>query len=157
MRFANVLVACVAAGLLAGCGNWTMPTRVSGDLPTSGVVPNAGLKLTPSLTVPLEKLVYWGIYGGVAYMVLDPFAPNWDIEEAKFQDGHYQLSLKMKRYYVGGAGEAREIFHRRAKELVRSGGYDGYQVVEYAEGLESSVLGSQRTATGVIRLGGRDS
>ena len=35
---------------------------------------------------------------------------------------------------------------------MRQGGYDGYQVVEYSEGLESSVLGSQRVSQGVIRL-----
>jgi hypothetical protein len=35
---------------------------------------------------------------------------------------------------------------------MRQGGYDGYQVMEYSEGMESSVLGSQRVSQGVIRL-----
>jgi hypothetical protein len=58
----------------------------------------------------------------------------------------------MKRYYAGGAGEAQSIFQRRAKELMRLNGFDGYSVVEYQEGLDSSVIGSQRTAEGVILL-----
>lgn len=155
MRTAFLAATC-AAGLLAGCGNWKMPTRLAGDLPTTAVVPAAGLKLTPSLVVPLEKLVFWGAYAGAAYLILDPLAPNWEIEEAKFSDGYYRLSLHMRRYYAGGAGEAREVFHRRAKQIVSAGGYDSYQVVEYTEGLESSVLGSQRVAAGVIRLAGQD-
>ena len=63
---------------------------------------------------------------------------------------HFRMS--MKRFYAGGAGEARVTFHRRAKELMRAGGFSAYEVVEYSEGLESSVLGSQRMAEGVIRL-----
>jgi hypothetical protein len=35
---------------------------------------------------------------------------------------------------------------------MRAGGYGGYDIVEYAEGMESSVLGAQRTVEGVIRL-----
>ncbi len=60
--------------------------------------------------------------------------------------------MSMKRYYAGGAGEARQVFNRRAKELMRAGGFGGYEIVEYSEGMESSVLGAQRTVEGVIRL-----
>jgi hypothetical protein len=97
-------------------------------------------------------MVFWGAYAGVAYLVLDPWAPNWEIEEAKFPGDRYKMSLHMKRFYAGGVGEARDVFHRRAKELMHAGGFDGYQVVQYSEGLESSVLGSQRVAEGVILL-----
>ena len=41
---------------------------------------------------------------------------------------------------------------QRAKELMRRGGFKGYTIVEYTEGLESSVLGSQRVTQGVIQL-----
>ncbi|MEI8164338.1 MAG: hypothetical protein WCI19_14480, partial [Betaproteobacteria bacterium] len=87
-----------------------------------------------------------------AYLILDPLAPNWEIEQAAFPDSHYHFSLKMKRVYAGGAGESRVVFHQQAKELMRQGGYDGYQVLEYTEGIESSVMGSQRVSQGVIRL-----
>ena len=104
------------------------------------------------MQIPLDKLVTWGLYAGAAYLILDPLAPNWEIEQAAFPDAHYHFSLKMKRFYAGGAGESRMVFHQRAKELMRQGGYDGYQVLEYSEGMESSVLGSQRVSQGVIRL-----
>lgn len=147
------LVALAVAGLLAGCNTISVPTNLSGNLPRSGtVVPNTTFNLAPALSIQLEKMVYWGLYAGTAYLILDPLAPNWSIEQAQFPSDQYHLSLHMKRYYAGGAGEARVVFHRRAKDLMRERGYDGYQVMEYNEGLESSVLGSQRTAEGVIRL-----
>jgi len=119
---------------------------------TGTIIPNTTLQLLPSFGISLEKLVYWGAYAGAAYLILDPLAPNWDIEGAAFPGNHVHLSLHMKRYYSGGAGEARVVFHRRAKQIMREGGFDSYQVKEYSEGLESSVLGSQRVAEGVIVL-----
>lgn len=139
---------------MAGCGG--LSSRLSGDLPRSGsLVPNSTLKLTPSFGIPLEKVVFWGAYVGAAYLILDPLAPNWEIEEAPLPDNNIHISLKMKRFYAGGAGEARLVFQRRAKELVQYGEFAAYEVVEYSEGLESSMLGSQRFAEGVIRLTGQ--
>lgn len=130
-----------------------MSNVLPSQLPHQGsIVPNTTLQLTPSLGIPLEKLVFWGAYAAAAYLILDPLAPNWEIEQAQFPDNRYHLSMKMKRYYAGGAGEARVVFHKRAKELMRVGGYSGYEVLEYTEGLESSVLGSQRVGNGVIQL-----
>ena len=146
----RILLAAALSCGLAGCTG-------SGLVPTNPVVPDTTLNLTPSLTIALEKIVYWGAYAGVAYLVLDPLAPNWEIEVASFPDSYYHMSLKMKRVYAGGAGESRVVFHQRAKELMRGGGYDGYQVLEYTEGMESSVLGSQRVSQGVIRLTRNDS
>lgn len=147
------LLPALAGCIVAGCSSVSVPTNLSGNLPRSGsLVPNTTLNLAPSLSVQLEKVVYWGIYAGAAYLILDPLSPNWEIEQAQFPSERYHLALHMKRFYAGGAGEARVVFHRRAKELMRERGYDGYQVVEYTEGMESSVLGSQRTAEGVIRL-----
>lgn len=126
---------------------------LSGSLPAQGpIIPDTTLNISRSLQIPLDKLVVWGMYTGAAYLILDPLAPNWEIEQAAFPDSRYHFSLKMKRFYAGGAGESRWVFHQRAKELMRQGGYDGYQVVEYSEGMESSMLGSQRVSQGVIQL-----
>lgn len=128
-------------------------TSLGGALPAQGpIIPDATLNVSNAVQIPLERIVTWGLYAGAAYLILDPLAPNWEIEQAAFPDGHFHFSLKMKRFYAGGAGESRVVFHQRAKELMRQGGYDGYQVVEYSEGMESSVLGSQRVSQGVIRL-----
>lgn len=139
----------VLVGLLAGCA---ANPQTSSDAPKT-VIPDNVLNITPSVSAyPLEKLVYWGGYVGIAYLLLDPFAPNWEIQEARLPDNHIHFQMSMKRYYAGGAGEARVLFHRRAKELVRAGGFSGYDVVEYSEGMESSLFGAQRTVEGVVRL-----
>ena len=142
-------------GLLAGCGSLLSTTNATGTFPKGGsLIPATNLAVTPTTTITLEKLIYWGGVGAIAYYVMDPFAPNWDIEEAQFPNDHYVLSLKMKRYYTGGAGEARLVFTRRAKELANTGGFSGYKILEYSEGLESSAAGSQRVAQGVVVLTG---
>lgn len=151
----RLLATIALAGLLAGCGslNYPGPTALSGPFPAQGpLIPDATLNLSNQVQIPLEKIVSWGLYAGAAWLILDPLAPNWEIEQADFPDQHFHLSLKMKRVYAGGAGEARMVFHQRAKDLMRQNGYEGYSVVEYNEGLESSVLGSQRFARGVIHL-----
>lgn len=133
---------------LGACGSSSVKS-----IPTTGTtIPNYTLKVAPSISLALEKVIYWGALAGVAYYVLDPLAPNWDIEEAPLGENHIHFSLRMKRYYSGGAGEAQALFHRRAKELMRLNGFDGYKVVEYQESLDSSILGSQRIASGVVML-----
>ncbi|MFN3883360.1 MAG: hypothetical protein ACK4Q4_01200 [Rhodocyclaceae bacterium] len=121
------------------------------------LIPDSVVQIGATVSYPLEKLVYWGLYVGAAWLIVDPLAPNWEIEEARLPDDYVHFSLKMKRIYSGGAGEARSVLDRRAKALVREGGFQGYEIVEYAERLDSSVLGSQRKAEGVIRLVKKDS
>lgn len=145
---------CVVLAILPGLGG--LAACASPDkLNATGLIPNKSLQLTSSFGLPLEKIVFWGAYAGVAYLVLDPLTPNWEIEQAPLPDNHVHLALKMKRVHAGGAGEARLLFQRRARELVQYGGFDGYEIEEYNEGLESSLLGSQRVASGVIRLTGK--
>ncbi|HEX5393376.1 MAG TPA: hypothetical protein VFW68_08850 [Rhodocyclaceae bacterium] len=145
--------------LLAACGTPKIPstpTNAQGaTVFKGGLIPATTIALSPTTTVTLEKLVYWGGVAAIAYYVLDPQSPNWEIQEAKFPDEHYMLSLKMKRYYAGGAGEARVVFNRRAKELANANGYSGYKILEYSEGLDSNIMGSQRTSEGVVVLTGQ--
>lgn len=161
-------LAFIAAGM-AGCAanpNATNATGASGsaiesvarqatNLIGGPLIPNTNVHLSPTVIYPLEKIVYWGVWAGAAWLILDPLAPNWEIEEARFPEDHVHLQLAMRRYYAGGAGEARVVFHRRARELMRAGSFTGYEVLEYAEGMESSVLGAKRTATGVVRFSGK--
>lgn len=128
---------------LTGCGT---------VLPHDQLIADKNLKITSAYGVKLDQLVYWAGVAAIAYYVVDPGAPNWEIQEAKFPEDRYRLSLKMKRYYNGGAGEARVVFQRRAQELVQSGGFGEFRILEYREGLDSNVIGSQRTAEGVIEL-----
>jgi hypothetical protein len=77
---------------------------------------------------------------------------NWELVEAKLADDRYALSLRMRRFHSGGDGEARALFHRRARELAQVGGYAGYEVLSYAEGIDSSLPFAQRVGEGVVRL-----
>lgn len=137
---------------LVGCSSLSSTSQDGSSSGTNYLIPDKTFYISKSVQIPLESLVGWGLYIGTAWLILDPLAPNWEIEQASFPDRYYHLSLKMKRVYTGGAGEARVVFHQRAKDLMRENGFDGYTVVEYTEGLESSLLGSQRTARGVIQL-----
>lgn len=138
----------LAGLMLAGCASDSVRS-----VPTSGsLIPDYTLKISPKVSIALEKVVYWGALVGLAYVVLDPLAPNWEIEAAPMGEDHVHFSLRMKRYYTGGAGEAQALFHRQAKEIMRYNGFDAYRVIEYQESLDSSILGSQRVATGVIQL-----
>jgi hypothetical protein len=67
-------------------------------------------------------------------LILDPLAPNWEIEQASFPDQPFpSFAENETRVYAGGAGEARR-FHQRAKELMRQNGYDGYHGRIFEEG-----------------------
>ena len=148
------LLVVLATLVFSGCAkNYPGPIPLSGDFPAKGpIIPSTTVRLSDAVTMPLDKLIFYGAYAATAYLVLDPLSPNWEIEEAAFPENYYHFNLKMKRYYAGGAGEARVTFNSRAKELMRRGGFDGYTIIEYNEGLDSSVIGSQRVAQGVIQL-----
>jgi hypothetical protein len=92
----------------------------------------------------------------IADVVFDPLSPNWDVKEVRLADTQYQLLMRLKRYHTGGDGEARQIFQRRAAKLARDGGYAGYQIMSYTEGIDSSTLpAAQIVAEGVVLLVGK--
>lgn len=142
----RLLPAALVGLALAACSS------VTGTYPRSGaVVPAAAVRLTENYAVSLEKLVGYAGVAAAAYAVLDPLAPNWQIHEADLGEAHYLLVLRMKRVHAGGDGEARQVFQRRAAQLARAGGYGGFEIVSYSEGIEST-LPAQRVGEGVIRL-----
>lgn len=151
MNFRPLVLMLAAAITAAGCSTPAGVTAPSGGT----LIPNSQLAVSPKTIIPAERLVYWAGVAALAYYVTDPLAPNWSIQEAKFPQERYHLSLQMKRYYVGGAGEARVVFQRRARELMYAGGFESFQVLEYSEGMDSSVIGSQRVAEGVVAMVGR--
>ena len=91
----------------------------------------------------------------VAYA--NPLGSNWNVDHQKVAANEVQITLRMRHFHAGGDGEARLIFEHRAVQLVRDGGYAGYQIVSYTERQEASLIpASQRVAEGVIRLVGKD-
>jgi hypothetical protein len=86
------------------------------------------------------------------FILSDPLAPNWEIEETRLNDDTYRLSMKMKRFHTGGAGESIQLLKRRASQLQHEQGFSQYQILEYSEGIDSQTIGARRMAEGVIRL-----
>ena len=94
---------------------------------------------------------YWAL-GLVGYAIFDPLAPTWAIEARVTGEDRVQLDLWMKRWVSGGEGEARQVFQRNARQLVDEGGYAGYDVLHYEEGMDATRPFARRTANGEIRL-----
>lgn len=142
MKLVPLLVAAMV--LVTGCSS-----TGSGGSP---LIPNKALQLTANTSVSLSTLASAAVIAAAVYVVYDPLAPNWEIEESRLNDDTYRFSLKMKRYHTGGAGESIQILKRRASQLQYEQGFGSYQIVEYTEGIDSQTIGARRVAEGVIRL-----
>lgn len=126
--------------LLGGCGS--TPTQDWLLVPAvAAVASDAGY-----LKMPLVASA------AVLYLVMDPLAPNWTIQEARQGEDRYMLALRLKAVHSGGDGEARQVFARRAAQLAGQPGYRAYEVMSWQEGLESSRPFAQRVAYGEVRL-----
>jgi hypothetical protein len=138
------------AGLIARGTDSGGNTRYS--VPASSLVPNASVKLTPNFSLSLENM----LVGAAIYYFVDPLAPNWEGEMRRVGDDTFSIVMRSKRFRsTGGDGEAGRVFRRNAEQIVREGGFDGYAVLAYSEGIESEVLGAVRFAEGTIRIGRR--
>ena len=103
-----------------------------------------------SLGLPGE--VFSPFNAALLYIVYDPLAPNWRIEEKILNEDTYYLSMRAKSFRTGGDGESIQIFKRRALKLQRERGYVGYRILDYSEGVESSTPLTHRVSEGTIQL-----
>ena len=137
-RFALCL-ATVAGSACSGIDNTTSRNII---------IPNETLNISRSLSISAESLAA----GAILFVIIDPLAPNWKIEQAQLGSNRYLIAMKKKRFTTGGDGEAGQIFNRRAAQIARDNGTDSYRVVEYTEGIESMVPIAQRVAQGVVEI-----
>lgn len=142
MRTVAILVA--SALIVTGCSS----TGTSGK----PLIPNKAIQLTAKTSLSLSSLATAAVIGAAIYVIYDPLAPNWEIEESRLADDTYRFSLKMKRFHTGGAGESIQILKRRASQIQYEQGFGNYQILEYTEGIDSQTIGARRTAEGVIKL-----
>lgn len=119
---------------------------------TNPLVPDKVMHLTSGAALKLSSLAAGAALAGAVYVIYDPLAPNWEIEESRVADDSYRFSLTMKRFQTGGAGEALQVLKRRAGQLKSELGYGGYLILEYSEGIDSRTLGARRVAEGAIKL-----
>lgn len=128
-------------------------SRTPGAVDASG---NALSTLIPAQQLNVSRVVSLSpetvILGAALYWAVDPLAPNWQLQHAPLGADSMRISLRKKRFTSGGDGEASQLFARRAQQLAREGGFAGYTVMEYTEGVESTLPVAQRVAQGVVRL-----
>lgn len=157
--------------LLGACGtvDWSLPPqadRSAADY-TFTQSPNPTVSLEPLKAVALasaaryaiteyaSNAAYLGLAGAAAvaaYVIYDPLAPNWTIEERILDRDTYRLSMRAKSFRTGGDGESGLILRRRAQQLQRERGFPAYRILDYSEGVESSTPFTHRYAEGVIQL-----
>ena len=100
---------------------------------------------TKEQTVPGDSIPAWGRVG-------DLKVPGWEVKVTRIAEDRFRLDLRMRTVIAGGDGEARTAFLRSAREIVDAGGYAGFDVMRYEEGIDSGLLFARRGASGVIRV-----
>lgn len=146
--------------LLAGSG---CATRLENLPPSGSILPGEGrVQVTSNTGFSYEELILapvgnWALnqlwnYPLNLYFVYQPFAANWNVEEAVLDDNTYYLRLQAKRFRTGGDGEAMAVLKRRAMQLQHARGFAAYRVLEYSEGVESATMGAQRYSEGIVQF-----
>lgn len=141
-RALAALVLLPLVGVETGCS-----TAGSNGAP---LIPNQEIVVSPGTggTIQVSSLVG----AAIVYMVYDPLAPNWEMEERRLGEFQYQMSLKMKRFNTGGDGDPMVIVRRRAAYLQQTGKYAAYKIVNFDQGIDSQTIGAKRWAEAVIQL-----
>ena len=148
LRIRSVLSALLCGLVVAACGS--VETK---SIPSSGsILPNATVQIGPTIAYSVEQIAVAGAAAALLYVVYDPLAPNWSIEEKPLTDDTYYLALRAKSFRTGGDGEAIQIIKRRALQLQREKGYTGYRILDYSEGIESSTPLTRRVSEGTVQL-----
>ena len=106
----------------------------------------------PVNAVGLPGKIFSPLNAAVLYIVYDPLAPNWTVQERQFDQDLFHLEMRAKSFRTGGDGEAFQILKRRAALLQREKGYASYKVLSYSEGIESSTPLTHRVAEGTYQL-----
>lgn len=88
----------------------------------------------------------------VAYAIYDPLAPTWRIDVSRAGEDRLRMDLRMKALATGGEGEARQVLLRNARQVAEAGGFAGFDLIRYEEGIEFTRPFARRFARGEIRL-----
>ena len=141
MTYSRLCCAVLAIGL-AGC------TSIAGESSKSTIIPSQALNISRSLSVPLESVAA----GALLFVIIDPLAPNWHIEQTRLGENRFRIAMRKKRFTTGGDGEAMPAFYRRAEQIAGELGSRQYRIVEFTEGIDSEVLVARRVAQGIVDI-----
>lgn len=148
MRLASATL--VSSLLLSACGS-----LLSGSVPSanhSPLISDATIRISPTYSLTVEKIVFGAAGAVLLYTLYDPLAPNWAIEEEAVGEDSYRLTLTMKRFFIGGEGEALAILRRWAEAVQAEGQYDGYRIERLEQGIESNTPFARRYAHATVRM-----
>ena len=150
------LVACETTHQINSAGEWLRsqpPLKVGSNFEISaetGLV--AGSLLVSEPVTMFQHSILSPAEAALLYIIYDPLAPNWRIEEQALNEETYYLSMRAKSFRTGGDGESVQILKRRALKLQREKGYASYRILDYSEGIESSTPLTHRVSEGTIQL-----
>lgn len=152
------------AGLVFGLSACTGPQpRLESIPPTGSILSSEGkIQVTESTSYSYKELILWPVTTWALdqlwkdpltlYFVYQPFAPNWNIEEAALDESTYYVRLQAKRFRTGGDGEAMVVLRRHATMLQKQHGFAAYRILEYSEGIESGTPVAQRYSEGILQF-----
>lgn len=106
----------------------------------------------PVSALGLPGEVFSNANTALLFIIYDPLAPNWSIQERSLKSDTYYLLMRAKSFRTGGDGESLQIVKRRAAQLQRERGYDSYRILDYSEGVESSTPFTHRVSEATIQL-----
>ena len=165
VRFFLAIVVSLA---VAGCGTTSSVNMVTGQLrsqpsveissnhevsaETIAVAGAIGAFGLPSTALGLTGAIVTPTNAAWLYVIYDPLAPNWSIQEQVLSADTFRFSLRAKSFRTGGDGEAIQIVKRRALQLQRDKGYADYRILDYSEGIESSTPFTHRVSEASIQL-----
>ena len=139
--FGRMASGALVIALAAGCQSIDGPNPV--------LIPNEELVVSRSVSIPADVIAL----GVGIYLVVDPLAPNWRIEQSDLGGKRYAFALKRKRFTSGGDGEAMQVFRRRVEQLAREQGYADFEVLAFTEGIDSSFpIVAQRVSHGLVQF-----
>lgn len=148
-RFIRPLPTLLLASMIGACST----INPTGDIPKrSTLIADANVRVSPNYSITIEKIVYGAAGVALLYYLYDPLAPNWETREEMVAEDTYRLSMQMKRFHIGGDGEAGPIFRRWAEALQQENGASDYRILALTEGIDSSTPIARRQAIGTIRL-----
>jgi|GEM_PF-1101443 len=137
------LTALVGTVFLAGCNTTPNTSTSNGSFGFT-----SSMLTTPYSMVPGINPV---ILGATTAAIINALLPSWSLDDMPIGGDKYRIFLRKKTFSSGGDGEAAQLFKYRAEQITASKGYNGYQILEFTEGLDSGVLGTQRVAQGIIQ------
>ncbi|MFU2488456.1 hypothetical protein [Thauera sp. WH-1] len=149
----TALLAAALASAAAGCASGRGDAGQAGAESMSLTGPVAGAIGLALMASELDLFEPEYIAGAlVAFAIYDPLAPTWRIDVTDVGGDRLRMDLRMKALATGGEGEARQVFLRNARQVVERGGFAGFDVLRFEEGVESTRPFARRYASGEIRL-----